>query len=439
MIIYSCTSELYYPPIATIGLIVINVLVFAMTAGADPTTVQDYALWYGNGLHPVQWVTSAFLHADGTHLLGNMLFLWPLGLLVEGKVGWWKFIILYMAISISQCAVEQTMMLGYEGGDTVNEVFEMMLDDPEFRELAPSEQAMIREMVASEFSGVRHSLGASSAIFGLLAVCVLWAPSSDFCVWWRWGTFEVPVLVVGGFYTMFEFWNWHNSGLGVGSAALHLLGLVSGAGVGLAYLRYGIPECDDQDIFTEIFSRPIRKQPRARKIPSKPKKPKTPPPKKKSSASHPAPIPVPRSSSLPEVDESWMDEPPALPAVDERITRATHAAESGEVLEAAKIIHGISEPEVLQQLPLERYSALYNQAAGLKQFQAAAVILQKSITAYPEKSQSRSLQLAKVLLLALKKPQQAKSVLSKIPRAELSPEQTKVFRALVDKLREKQG
>ena len=45
---------------------------------------------------PVRLVSSAFLHADIGHLFGNMLFLMIIGLLVEGALGPWRFLAVYL-------------------------------------------------------------------------------------------------------------------------------------------------------------------------------------------------------------------------------------------------------------------------------------------------------------------------------------------------------
>ena len=46
---------------------------------------------------PWQWLTANYMHADIFHLLGNMFVLWGFGLVVEGKVGWWRFLLIYNA------------------------------------------------------------------------------------------------------------------------------------------------------------------------------------------------------------------------------------------------------------------------------------------------------------------------------------------------------
>jgi len=103
----------------TIGLIVVNVLVWLFTGvlasdteanaaalglGFIPAVVFDYAY-----LEPALQVvpddltaiTYAFLHLDFWHLAGNMLFLWVFGDNVEDALGHFRFLIFYLACAIA--------------------------------------------------------------------------------------------------------------------------------------------------------------------------------------------------------------------------------------------------------------------------------------------------------------------------------------------------
>jgi membrane associated rhomboid family serine protease len=53
----------------------------------DPTPVMDF----------VSLFTSAFLHADLDHLMGNMIFLWAFAAAVEARIGGWRFLSAYIA------------------------------------------------------------------------------------------------------------------------------------------------------------------------------------------------------------------------------------------------------------------------------------------------------------------------------------------------------
>jgi membrane associated rhomboid family serine protease len=87
-------------PVVTIGLIVVNVLAFALEAGGDQTTeaYQRGAL-YGSKVADGEWwriVTSGFLHASIGHIVLNMLALWFLGSALELYVGPFRYAAIYL-------------------------------------------------------------------------------------------------------------------------------------------------------------------------------------------------------------------------------------------------------------------------------------------------------------------------------------------------------
>lgn len=180
----------------------------------DPLTLQ-----YGRGIRPWQWVTSRFLHGNVFHLVGSMIWLWTFGLIVEGKVGWQKFLGIYFGIMLVECIIEQTAMLG---------VF-------------PTPWAC--------------SLGPSAIVFGLMAIAMVWIPSHDIhCLVgiWPW---SLPAAGVGGFYLMFNvitgFFLFRYESFGAPTYALidaigGLLGLV----IGVALLKYDLVETDNWDLFS---------------------------------------------------------------------------------------------------------------------------------------------------------------------------------------------
>jgi membrane associated rhomboid family serine protease len=139
LIPYNTDAPIYHFPFVTIGLIVVNAAIFGLEVN-DPEGIIEWTLVLGDGLHPLQWLSNNFLHADLMHLIGNMFFLWGFGLVVEGKLGWWKFLLLYLTIGIIYGAIIQTVMLGAEFGVV---------------------------------------LGASGVLFGLLTISLFWAPKND--------------------------------------------------------------------------------------------------------------------------------------------------------------------------------------------------------------------------------------------------------------------
>ncbi len=112
------TQEISIFPIATISIIVINVLVFiAMYISAFSSPRPDYSLtltYVKYGLVPFEftkgkliyptirpvWLTlftSMFIHGGFGHILGNMWFFWIFGNNVEDYLGSVKFVLFYLA------------------------------------------------------------------------------------------------------------------------------------------------------------------------------------------------------------------------------------------------------------------------------------------------------------------------------------------------------
>lgn len=55
------------------------------------------------------FLTSMFLHADPGHLIGNMVFLWLAGVLLESLVGFLRFLGLYLFTGLVSCALSWAM------------------------------------------------------------------------------------------------------------------------------------------------------------------------------------------------------------------------------------------------------------------------------------------------------------------------------------------
>jgi membrane associated rhomboid family serine protease len=218
---YGTDAPVYYWPFATVGLIVVNVAVFALTLAA-PEQVEPFILAFGDGLHPVQWITNAFLHQGFAHIVGNMVFLWCFGLIVEGKLGWYKMLAVYLGIAAIEGFITQLAMLGGHGG----------------------------------------ALGASGAIFGLMAMSVIWAPENEiqcyFVVFYwvaRVSEFEVKVLVLVGMFLSFQIVAAILSGMSMSSEMLHLVGASIGFPIAIVMLKLGWVDCEHWDLFSVCAGR----------------------------------------------------------------------------------------------------------------------------------------------------------------------------------------
>jgi membrane associated rhomboid family serine protease len=215
---YGTDAPIYHWPIATIGLIVANTIAFFVSLTIPGDDLVPYALALGEGIHPLQWVTSLFLHVGPGHLIGNMLFLWVFGLVVEGKVGSLWFLVLYLAAGVMESAISQVVQLHTE--PTVG-------------------------------------VGASGAIYGMLAICLIWAPKNDLncffftTVFIRIITFtvDVPILLFAIFYISMEvFWVVVTKAT-VSSAFFHATGAFAGLILGVLMLKLNFVDCENWDIF----------------------------------------------------------------------------------------------------------------------------------------------------------------------------------------------
>jgi membrane associated rhomboid family serine protease len=210
-------APLYHYPISTIGLVAINVFAYALGV-AGYFLPEQYILSFGDGFHPTQWVTSVFLHQGIFHLLSNMTFLLAFGLIVEGKIGWWKFLGLYLLLGIIESFGSQTLMFFSEGGG---------------------------------------ALGASGAIMGILAVGVIWAPNNNitfgFIFYFSLYQFEVSLLSVGFFFFASNLLVLTFNQFQMSSELLHLLGLLPGLVIGIVFIRFKWVDCEGCDILSQNF------------------------------------------------------------------------------------------------------------------------------------------------------------------------------------------
>lgn len=267
-------APIYHWPFATVALIVVTSLAFLFTGPPDlrpqhpdfqtvdhvgpedempqqqakagdpdedeveevkPDLTSPWVLSHGNGLHPIQWLGSNFAHGNIFHLIGNMIFLWSFGIIVEGKLGWWRFLLLYLGLGVAQCASEQLVMLGAQ--QTV-------------------------------------SFGASAVIYGLLAMCLIWAPKNDlYCIGIFWigfrlwvRDFEIPIIWYATFYIVLEAITVFFSGFTLSSSFLHLAGAISGFAVGVALLKLKLVDCEGWDLFSYRKGTHIRREPKVAEL-----------------------------------------------------------------------------------------------------------------------------------------------------------------------------
>lgn len=171
---------------------------------------------------PWQWLTNNFMHDGWIHLIGNLVFLWAFGIVVEGKVGWLVFSAIYLAVGTIYGFILQmgTVIVGMDEG---------------------------------------MALGASAAIFGLLAICVAWAPANEFETIWFFGFYggltEISILTFGAFFFVKEFVFLGLQGFRMSSELLHIMGFLIALPVGLWMVKAGHVNCEGWDVFSYLQGR----------------------------------------------------------------------------------------------------------------------------------------------------------------------------------------
>lgn len=225
LIPWGTDAPIYHWPIATVSLIALNVAVFIgqLSGAVDP---EVWGLVLGDGVHPLQWVTHNFLHLGLGHLIGNMIFLWVFGLIVEGKLGFFRFVLVYLLIGTLHGAGVQSISLGV---------------DPTF------------------------AAGASAVVYGLMAICLVWAPMNEIqcygAIWsLRLVTFEwdAPIWFLSMLYLGHEIvWLFVGglTGLSVVTALGHMSGAIWGFLIGTLMVKKRWVDCEGWDLFSRIAKR----------------------------------------------------------------------------------------------------------------------------------------------------------------------------------------
>jgi membrane associated rhomboid family serine protease len=206
------SAVVFYRGWGTFAIVLANVAAYILT---DPFAEPEVWLLQFGVFRPWQWVTSSFAHADPLHLIGNMLFLFWFGQIVEGRLGWLRFIPLYLLIAAAGGAIEQCVML-------------------------------------AAGPGVPGALGSSGAVFGLMTIALLWAPGARLTcllVLWPFRVFEWPLVGVCGFYLLLNLLGAWLSGFGMSTPLLHLLGAVVGLAPALLLPRYALAYLGDWEGF----------------------------------------------------------------------------------------------------------------------------------------------------------------------------------------------
>jgi membrane associated rhomboid family serine protease len=223
---HSTDAPVYYWPFATLGTCIFNFLVHLRVATLSDDhqdwVYQNFILQYGEW-NPVQWVTSNYLFAGWLHLLPNLFVLWGIGIIIEGKIGWAPFLLLYNAIGVFHNGIEQTLMIFAEG----------------------------------------FTVGPGPITMAMLGIALVWAPRNELncilCIGWRYMDVDLYVSTYVGVCVVIELLFGYLALLLLAAmemlpmaagVVLHLSGLLTGFGLGLVMLKLKWVDCEDWDLFS---------------------------------------------------------------------------------------------------------------------------------------------------------------------------------------------
>jgi membrane associated rhomboid family serine protease len=374
-------APIYHRPIATIGMIVVNIVVFVMFPASQN---EAWTLVLGDDLHPVQWVTNLFLHAGFFQLAGNMIFLWTFGLVVEGKLGWWAFLLVYLGLGVTESAGMQLLV---HSGTPV------------------------------------HMLGSSGIIFGLLAMCLVWAPMNEVvCViWFRFTptVFDVSILWFAAGYIALDVLSSSLTGalmasvLNRSTGAIlavvldHTSGAILGFILAVALLKLHWVDCENWDLFAVLEGRKGQSKAAAKR--AKSRMPMVSAEFRQKNAAKRR-----RKGKKAERQVTSIEDAGAVALRTMRLH-----LELGEV-EAALAVYSKSSRSLSAWKPAESdWIDLIQALLGLNAWGDAARVMRDYIQRSAEPSPRVRLKLAQVLIQKLARPLQALTILGQIPDGSL--------------------
>ena len=107
---WRCDVPARHPPWAVLGLMAVMVLVqlAVFGSGGEGSRPVFDALSRGHGqVTPWRWLTALLVHDGWLHLGLSLAGLWTFGLMIEGRIGWWRLLLGGTAVAVLVGAIDQ--------------------------------------------------------------------------------------------------------------------------------------------------------------------------------------------------------------------------------------------------------------------------------------------------------------------------------------------
>src|SRR5579864_1768664 len=86
-------------PVVTVGIIVINVLVFLLELAGGDAFIEQWSVIPARIVAGQGWITiltAMFMHGGWMHIIGNMVFFWAFGPAIEDAMGPIRYLVFYL-------------------------------------------------------------------------------------------------------------------------------------------------------------------------------------------------------------------------------------------------------------------------------------------------------------------------------------------------------
>ena len=185
-------------PQVTKNIILLNIMFFLatlilQTKGIDLTATLGAHYVNSPLFKPYQIVTHFFMHGGFFHILFNMYLFAILGAYLEHIWGPKRFFIFYMATALGAFAlynvmgvyeIQQLKVLIIKEGFNLNEINQLIINNDRDGLIATNSQAVVN-YASQSFTPI---VGASGAIFGVMAAFAILFPNTEFRLY-----FAIPV------------------------------------------------------------------------------------------------------------------------------------------------------------------------------------------------------------------------------------------------------